>query len=167
MGRADGAVQDRTSVLLRAATSRNVADRLLHDVSSSMEGSKHRAACEAALQEMSACESTHFIVGAFCHDVVFPSRVPMTAAIARDAVRQLPCPSGGTALYRAVKEAAEIVERVLEEHAAEYDPRLAVIKACPLVLFQLEANAAHARLPRAFLPSSIAPTAALDGQVLT
>ncbi|KAL1520801.1 hypothetical protein AB1Y20_022364 [Prymnesium parvum] len=102
---------------------------LLHDVSTSMEGSKHRAACEAALQEMAMCDSAaHFIVGAFSHDVFFPSRVPMVASVASEAVRQLPVPNGGTALYRAVKEAAEIVEQILDEHAAEYDPRLAVIK---------------------------------------
>jgi len=101
---------------------------LLYDVSSSMEGSKHRAACEAAVAEINACDQSHFIVGAFSHDVIFPSKVPMPAAVACEAVGQLPSPEGGTALYRAVKEAAELVEQILDEHSAQYDPRLAVIK---------------------------------------
>eukprot|EP00966_Prymnesium_polylepis_P024971 575841-Prymnesium_polylepis.1 len=52
----------------------------------------------------------------------------MPAAVACEAVGQLPSPEGGTALYRAVKEAAELVEQILDEHSAQYDPRLAVIK---------------------------------------
>jgi len=45
-----------------------------------------------------------------------------------EALRQLPQPSGGTALYRAVVEAGAIVERVLDENPLQYDPRLAVVK---------------------------------------
>jgi len=71
---------------------------------------------------------THFIVGAFSHDVFFPSRVPMCGRDTMEALRQLPQPSGGTALYRAVVEAGAIVERVLDENPLQYDPRLAVVK---------------------------------------
>ena len=103
---------------------------LLYDVSSSMEGSKHRAAYEAALREVSSSEgsSTHFIVGAFSHDVFFPSRLPMDGQRAREAMRQLPLPSGGTALYRAVAEAGAIVEGILDDNPQQYDPRLTVVK---------------------------------------
>lgn len=102
---------------------------LLHDVSSSMEGSKHSAAIEAALQEVRTCDcDARFILGAFNHEVYFPSREPMTPAVAAEAVRLLPDPTGGTALYRAVKEAGDIVEQILDQYRGEYDPRLTVIK---------------------------------------
>lgn len=111
---------------------------LLHDVSTSMEGSKHRAACEAAVKEMAEADS-HFILGAFNHDVFFPSRVPMNSVTASKAIKQIPPPSGGTALYRAVKEGAELMEQILDAHPLQYDPRLAVVKVSSIASPNLHA----------------------------
>ena len=108
---------------------------LLHDVSGSMRGGKHQAAAEAAAREIDdemandAELSTRFLIGYFNNEASFLTTEAQAPAEAREALRQLPEPNGGTALYTAVKETVELVERILRDapDAFEY----AMLPAAP------------------------------------
>ena len=84
------------------------------------------------MKEVEGCNEdrrfvSNFLIGFFNSEVSFLSEDALSPEAARAALRRLPDPSGGTALFSAVSATVAKVEQVLAS-TLEFDPKLTVLK---------------------------------------